>query len=160
MKLIFLALLILCTSTASQWFPDEKPTRLSINISALLSGPMYSVDLKDGNLEYRVLETGQPGNKTRVIVVRPSKAAWSRFWLELNNTGVYRWRKSYLHPEIMDGTHWSITLEWGDRKFTSEGQNGYPANAQGTPSADPTGNTAAFNQFCLAVAHLTGHEFR
>ncbi len=87
-------------------------------------GPSYQVMLEDGRLHYRVWRADGPATET---VVDPTPEAWGAFLRAVEEAGLWSWAPRYASPGlIMDGTHWSIELEVGERRVVSSGSNAYP----------------------------------
>jgi hypothetical protein len=57
---------------------------------------------------------------------RPSPDEWTRFRRALDDIGVWEWEDSYSDLGVMDGTNWSFTARYGDRRVESKGTNAYP----------------------------------
>jgi hypothetical protein len=58
--------------------------------------------------------------------LRPSQKEWARFRRALDDIGVWEWAESYCDPGVMDGTNWSFTAGYADRRVESKGTNAYP----------------------------------
>jgi hypothetical protein len=57
---------------------------------------------------------------------RPSPGEWAAFRRALDDIGVWEWAESYCDPGVMDGTNWSFTAHYADRRVESKGTNAYP----------------------------------
>jgi len=96
----------------------------------------------------------------RQIAVSPSAAQWHRFWETMDGIDVWSWGSHYypdarLEPaeQVRDGTHWSLTLESGDRRVESSGDGRGPGSAD-LDASQP------FDAFTEAVSRLVGgHPF-
>ena len=60
-------------------------------------------------------------------VINPSPSDWEEFRDLLDELKVWNWQKSY-EPlaRTMDGTHWSVSIEYEDFQIESKGSNAYP----------------------------------
>ncbi len=90
----------------------------------------------------------------RQVYVMPSRAQWSRFWRTMDTIDVWGWTDRFEPKELVrDGSHWSLSLQHGDRRVESAGGNSGPG------SIDVEGN-ARFDTLAEAVSRLTGgYEF-
>jgi hypothetical protein len=58
--------------------------------------------------------------------LRPSLRQWVAFGRVLDDSGVWEWEDSYRDLGVMDGTGWSFTAGYADRRVESKGSNAYP----------------------------------
>ena len=131
-----------------------RPDKLSLFIGGY-GGTSYSVELKRGALQYRVMED-RPENE-RKYTVRPSPEAWTEFWRRLDEIGVWSWEGTYQTPYICDGTSWSVSLSVGERVVEAHGSNAYPASSsKKRDSKSPCEPESRFQAFCEAVSDLIG----
>ncbi len=85
-------------------------------------GPYFYLQLKDGVLscEYRPDDS----NNTQTILF---PVAENENWKQLlAYLSLKKWKADYGDPMIIDGTHWSLEVEFENRTLCSNGQNGYP----------------------------------
>ena len=82
------------------------------------------------------------GNAQIKKIIEPSAADWEDFRNLLDTLKVWDWQKRYEPLAItMDGTHWSVSIEYEDCQIKSKGSNAYPNHlmpeiAHGYDSAD------------------------
>lgn len=64
---------------------------------------------------------------TESVTVMPSDAQWRAFRESLDRLNVWQWRPEYRRP-ILDGTGWSLNIQYNDRRLIAAGHNSYPDN--------------------------------
>lgn len=112
-------------------------------------GPYYQVIWKDGTLTYSTDLYGTP----QKLLIEPEQ--WRYFWKALIELGVWKWEERYNNPGVLDGTSWSIHIEYQGRSVKSFGSNAYPGGEQ---RIEPS---VVFRRFCRAVSALVGgREFQ
>ena len=57
----------------------------------------------------------------------PSLEKWISFRYLLDHLNAWKWKPSYSNQGILDGTQWSLEIEYGDAKISCSGSNSYPA---------------------------------
>ena len=57
----------------------------------------------------------------------PSLEKWISFRYLLDHLNAWKWKPSYSNQDILDGTQWSLEIEYGDAKISCSGSNSYPA---------------------------------
>jgi hypothetical protein len=67
----------------------------------------------------------------------------------LDSVGVWHWENSY-RTSAIDGTHWSLDLDFGEHSLHSKGDNAYPGGSNEYSS------DGAFAHFLTAMEKLTG----
>lgn len=125
------------------------PSSLEISIGGYFS-TSYSVTLKGNLLQYSAYE---PGSPPQAETIEPSSDDWTEFYNELNTIGIWNWEEHY-DANVCDGTQWTVSIRWGDRKCKVDGSNNYPL-ADGTPS-DTCEPSETFERFLQAVSRLAG----
>lgn len=123
-----------------------KPTQFEISIGGYM-GDSCQLTWEDGSLIYQSWNAGDLPVLPQFV--QPSEARWSSFWKKLEKLQVWSWEPEYPNPGIMDGTQWSIDLEWGGRSLHSKGDNNYPDGVDGEPGRN-------FLRFLRAVQLLIG----
>jgi hypothetical protein len=113
-------------------------------------GASYRVELQpDGTLLYRhnpKTLISEPGTRTRRVRVGDDQ--WREFRRLMDEVDVWVWRKDYIDPRVVDGTQWSLRLEYADASVFSRGSNAFPEQQD-------------FERFRVAVVMLLGgREFR
>jgi hypothetical protein len=118
------------------------------------SSPSYGLWWDGKQLVYESFVSGY--EERRQVYLVPSAAQWSRFWRTMDTIDVWSWYERYepgarLEPKdlIRDGTHWSLSLQFGDRRVESAGDSTGP----GSTDLDVG---ARFDVFAEAVSRLTG----
>jgi hypothetical protein len=114
------------------------------------SSPSYGLWWDGKQLVYESFVSGYEDRRQVHLV--PSGAQWSRFWRTMETIDVWSWNEGYepggrLEPKdlIRDGTHWSLSLQFGERRVESAGDG-----------ATDAGSGARFDVFAEAVSRLTG----
>jgi len=69
----------------------------------------------------------------------------TRFRETMFMIGVLNWKANYIHPEVVDGTHWVVEVMTGNRKVIKQGSNAYPPE---------------WDTFCKAISQIAGRRFR
>jgi hypothetical protein len=118
------------------------------------SSPSYGLWWDGRQLVYESFISGY--EERRQVYLVPSGAQWSRFWRTMETIDVWSWNELYaparrLEPKslVRDGTHWSISIQFGDRRVESAGDNS-------GPGATDLDGSARFDAFAEAVSRLTG----
>lgn len=88
--------------------------------------------------------------------VHPSLEAWVEFKRALDSINVWCWRSEYPNPGILDGTQWSLDIDYPDRSVQAHGDNNYPG-PEGMPTGQPE-EPDTFQSFVGAVSKLLGKE--
>jgi hypothetical protein len=57
----------------------------------------------------------------------PTLEKWITFRYLLDHLNAWNWRPDYCNQNILDGTQWSLEIEYGDTKISCSGSNSYPA---------------------------------
>ena len=136
---------------------DRRPRALEVYLGNF-GGASYGVWWDGDRLVYESFLSGY--EERRQIAVSPSAAQWHRFWETMDGIDVWSWGSHYepdarLEPaeQVRDGTHWSLTLESGDRRVESSGDGRGPGSAD-LDASQP------FDAFTEAVSRLVGgHPF-
>jgi hypothetical protein len=69
---------------------------------------------------------------------------------------VWCWRTEYPNPGVCDGTGWSLSIRYSDKKIQSSGDNNYPAE-DGSPT-DEFVESTPFERLLAAIRELTGKD--
>ena len=106
----------------------DKPTKMSLGIGGFL-GASYRVELLEGTSTVQYLYNPQTftnlkGTKEEKIEIPLER--WTAFRKSLDAAGVWGWKTQYVHKGVADGTVWDLTIEWGDHKIKSKGDNAFP----------------------------------
>ena len=116
--------------------------------------PAYGVWWDGQQLVYESFVAGY--EERRQTMLSPSAAQWTRFWQTMDRIDVWSWNDRYEPAEryeptgvIRDGTHWSLTLAYGDHEIESGGDSSGPGSADLDSSSD-------FAVFSEAVSRLIG----
>lgn len=118
------------------------------------SAPSYGLWWDGKQLVYESFISGY--EERRQVYIAPSRAQWTRFWRTIDELDVWSWRDRYepggrFEPKglIRDGTHWSVSLQVGDRRVETAGDNSGP----GSTDLD---ESTKFGVLAEAVSRLTG----
>ena len=123
------------------------PTRLKFTIGGF-NNQCHEVEWKRGNLWYRRAMSTYLWEPA--VRVTPAEEQWAAFWRELEIAGVWQWQADY-PSDILDGTQWSLIVQYRERRIRCEGSNAYP----GSPGPDYSPN-GDFAHFLKALRSLTG----
>ncbi|MCP4599862.1 MAG: hypothetical protein GY847_04855 [Proteobacteria bacterium] len=128
--------------TKSQPRHPPHPTALRARIGGGLS-TSYEVALMGKTVVYSRSSRTFSGTPNVTKEINPSNEDWAAFRKAIDKANVWSWKDDYTDPSIMDGTEWSIHLEYEDKKINSSGKNGYP-------------NRDEFDKMSKAVSALVG----
>lgn len=117
------------------------PTKFNADIGGVF-GPRIHVTLKNGLLYYSANASSE--KPTRIHV---SEESWDDFRTELDTAKIWRWKNRYLGNDLPDGTNWSISIAYPDKRMNARGYNGFPTKT-------------SFDKFIKAVETLTQKPFR
>lgn len=152
MRFSLVALFLLLAASANPASETSAiPTRFVARIGGFL-GSSYSVELKDGTLNYTASDRGQ--TNVRHATITPTDAAWRDFRKTLDELNVWQWRSDYPRGGVVDGTQWLFEIAYSDRTLKSRGDNNYP-DAAGKPTGKPE-FTPTFNRYLEAIKKLIG----
>ena len=99
------------------------PKKFEIHVGGYMSSS-FSV-MKDGTeLIYKVYETGYLLKKTTNIT--PSEKKWNQFWYSCTKLKIWKWKKRYEDPDILDGTSWRVCIKHNSKIIDSSGSNAGP----------------------------------
>lgn len=99
-----------------------------------------SIDFFDG-----ILAWDHYGDReTEHFVKKVSEPALERFRRGLTSLAILDWKSSYVLPDILAGTKWSLELVRDGRNVRKYGSNAYPHN---------------WEAFCRLLSHVSGREF-
>ena len=129
---------------------NYKPNKFAISIGGFI-GPCYSLMLKDEVLLYQVYQAGYEVKAEERI--NPQEASWMQFRTAIDKLDLWSWQAEYADPGVLDGTYWSVEIEFADKMVKSEGSNCYPGEG-GKPNEYEKGKS--FKKFLGAVRKLIG----
>jgi hypothetical protein len=91
------------------------------------------------------------------LKITPTAKQWAEFRRSLDQAGVWQWRTNYQNPSVMDGTAWSLKIEYTSRSVHASGVNRYP-DERGKPG-EGSDYTKAFDAYVTALHTLTESKF-
>ncbi|RLA23074.1 MAG: hypothetical protein DRQ62_06930 [Gammaproteobacteria bacterium] len=100
------------------------PIKLSFSIYSF-SAYTYFVRLDNESLQYGK-SIGSPECGEIEVSVVPSERKWKNFKKKLDDIGIWKWKRNYNHPHILDGTQWELEIVYNDQRVKSYGSNSYP----------------------------------
>jgi hypothetical protein len=104
--------------------PNLVPKKLEFYIVDI-SGPSY--DVKLDNEGYVVYSVKQPGQKSKPPLHRaPTPEQWQEFRHQLDHIKIWDWKPEYGSKLLIDGTQWSIDIEYADHSVHSDGHRDFP----------------------------------
>ena len=65
--------------------------------------------------------------QTALKLGQASLEKWISFRYLLDHLNAWKWQSNYSNYSILDGTQWSLEIEYGDAKIACSGSNSYPA---------------------------------
>jgi hypothetical protein len=133
---------------SGEWYPDE----LHFRFGGHPDGTWVELEWQKPYLFYRRGPHASAGSTSTRL--KPSSAAWTKFWLDLTPTGVWSWAGDYTKTECAEGTSWSLVMSYRSQSIQCRGQNGYPGGAG--PNF-PLGS--AFDLFLQSLQALTGKRY-
>jgi hypothetical protein len=144
----------------------ERPLKLLASIGGY-PGPAYTVELTADGLDYIYVPSISsigPGSTVPRERLHPTEDQWAWFRRRLDEINVWCWLERYENPGICDGTGWSFSIEYPDRKIESSGDNNYPAE-DGGPIYQADGRAGReelkhFDRLLKAIRELTTRNFR
>jgi hypothetical protein len=102
-----------------------------------------------------IYENHRPG-KTNEAKIIPSQAAWTNFWVAMDQIKIWDWQSRYINRDVTDGLAWEVELEHGTKKVHVFGLNGYPRD--GSPGASSDTPSKLFAGYQGAVEELIGRK--
>ena len=88
-------------------------------------GPAYSARGAGATVTYEHLARYGEGEADQVTL-EVTEEELVGFWAAVDAAGVWYWAPAYDDPNVLDGTHWAVTLEYAGRRVESQGSNTYP----------------------------------
>jgi hypothetical protein len=101
----------------------------------------FEVEFITGKITYKVREDGivQPS-----LTLQMDNEVINTFREALSKRRIFDWKKEYIEPNTLDGTHWSLDIELEDSSIHINGSNAYPKE---------------WRIFCKDIQKLTGKPF-
>ena len=87
-------------------------------------GPSYSLELKGKEITYKAFGYGYELENSEIII--PTMEQLEQFLEKIKKIGVWKWKRRYTEPHVLDGTSWSVSIEYKRKRFKSSGSNAYP----------------------------------
>jgi hypothetical protein len=104
------------------------PTKFDFSITDI-SGPSYHFTLSEG---YLVYSAKLPGQKAKPPLHRaPTPEQWQEFRHQLDKLKIWQWKPAYGDKSYIEGTQWSLAVEYADHSVRSEGHRDFPDNYDG-----------------------------
>jgi len=144
-------LFMACATFAHGEEPSPTPKTFSAHICGFM-GESYQIELHGKAISYTTFGPGH--SHTRQTTITPTEAQWHEFRQSLDELNIWQWRKDYPNQGTMDGTQWSLEIDYADHALTTKGDNSYP-EAGGKPNGRPE-PAKAFRQYLAAVQKLIG----
>jgi hypothetical protein len=104
-------------------------------------GPSYSLELKGQDIFYETF--GNEYELKNSEIISPTLGELDQFLGKIIKIGIWEWKKLYINPHILDGTSWSVSIEYEGKRFKSSGSNAYPER---------------FNEFTKIVRQLINNK--
>ena len=141
------------TGRPAKSLAERRPDVLELYIGSF-SSPSYGLWWDGKQLVYESFVSGY--EERRQTFIDPSEAQWARFWRTMDSIDVWSWNNRYepgdrFEPTalVRDGTHWSISLQYLDRRVESAGDNSGPGAAD-------LDDSVRFDSLAEAISRLTG----
>lgn len=114
-------------------------------------GPSYEFSLKSGELSYKIFADQHTPRAEATIKL--STDEWLLFKIAVDGLDIWNWETRY-EGTALDGTSWSLRLEYAEQSIISSGSNAYPGDPPEV-STDTDGSKR-FDTFLKIVNDLLG----
>ena len=111
---------------------DTIPSKFEFDIGGYM-GSSFKIVLTGEHILYTWYGRGYEEQGTDSI--EPTARQWKAFRSKLDQADAWNWDESYSSPDTVDGTNWSVSIQWDDQEVDSGGSNGYPPRFKGILSA-------------------------
>lgn len=142
---------------ARQLKPAPHPDKLSFVIGGY-SGDSHALNLSGGDLHYAGNCFRHPSAIEADDFITPSPTKWRNFIAKLDAIGVWKWKKYYKNPHVLDGTQWEFEIVIGDKRVKSGGSNSYPGIVNDPECMDAPESSPEFDALLAALNNLTGKK--
>ncbi len=143
-------LLIFLAGSPADAGPTVVPKAFVARIVTAEGGDRFYIELLNGKIKY---SSAALGEKPKEEIITPTRSHWRKFRKALDDLNVWRWQEEYSAP-FMDGTDWTLHIEYSDKKTSARGFNSYP-DSNGKPNEDGY-TTETFDRYIVAVRALLG----
>ena len=127
------------------------PIRLELFIGGY-TGDSFSLRWEGERLIYEAQRYGYQNGEA--CSIRPSRQQWQGFWRSVERAGMWTWAERYEPQDtVMDGTSWSLELDYIGRSVQSGGENAYPGTL---PEHSAAAYPPEFRRYLRAVSRLAG----
>jgi hypothetical protein len=99
------------------------------------------IEFKDNKLTHSFSSAWDKSNPYSTSEIIPTESEWKKFWTKVEKIQVWKWKKEYIDPDILDGEQWSLKIKKQNKTLKVYGLNSYPGT---------------FNQFKKAIRELLG----
>lgn len=110
------------------------------------------VELEEGALLCRAGD--ELARFSEPFTIRPTQQQWQEIWEAVEGALVWEWQTEYGN-DVLDGTCWSLDLEWNGKRIMCEGSNGFPPRNEVSYAPE-----SEFGIFEAAVRKLVGSQKR
>ena len=101
------------------------------------------INFQKALVEYKVFDRGYEPKSTETVKL--SKIKIANFLKTLNTIKITEWKERYPNPGIMDGTNWSVDINFNNnKKLISSGDNAFARQ---------------WKTFCNGIQELIGKDF-
>ena len=87
----------------------SQPNTFQLSIGGYF-GPSYSLELKGHEITYETFGDGYELENSEIII--PTMEQLDQFLEEIKKIGVWKWKKLYTNPHVLDGTSWSVSIKY------------------------------------------------
>lgn len=126
------------------------PLKLEFYIGGFTMYGRYCVKLEGDTVRYGIACGGEWMEIKAEAT--PTQRKWLNFRKKLDAIGVWKWKRRYDNPNVLDGTQWSLEIDYGVRKRKTYGSNRYP----GFKDEHDMHQTPEFKAFLHALSLLLG----
>jgi hypothetical protein len=78
------------------------------------------------------------------LMIQMDNESMNTFKEAMSKCRILSWKNNYTDPHILDGTQWSLDIEFDDSRIEKSGSNTYPKE---------------WKRFCKVIQKLTGKPF-
>ncbi|WGG45407.1 hypothetical protein [Rossellomorea sp. DA94] len=136
-----------CKQCEHQWNKEEaiqteysKISRLKASVGGFF-GSSYTIDIQLDDLQLLWEVTGDVEERKEKSLRRKTA---DNLKAELRMLDLLNWKAKYVEPGVLDGTHWRVEIQLGDRKVVKQGDNRFPKE---------------WTEFCRVMRRVSGRRF-
>ncbi|TLS78290.1 hypothetical protein FE236_00580 [Mariprofundus erugo] len=101
---------------------ESRPDEFRFDIGGCFDG-MRFVGLRESTV---VMGRGMGSYADDEESITPSDEDWRLFVKAIDQSNVWKWKRKYVDPNVLDGTEWNLVIRQGEAKKKCYGSNDYP----------------------------------